>query len=56
MPVKTLILKNLGDRFIPHGEVEELRRLCGIDEKSVAEAIEINLGIISGETNGKDET
>ncbi len=58
VPAKTLILKNLGDRFIPHGRVEELRRLCGIDEESVAEAIEADLGIVSdtGETDGKDET
>ncbi|MGM9521660.1 MAG: 1-deoxy-D-xylulose-5-phosphate synthase [Oscillospiraceae bacterium] len=36
---KSLILKNLGDKFITHGTVAELRVLCGIDEDSVCEAI-----------------
>ncbi len=58
VPLKTLILKNLGDRFIPHGTVEELRRMCGIDAGSVADAIAAEMGILSdaGDKNGKDET
>ena len=50
--IDTLILKNTGDRFIPHGSVEELRRYCGIDEKSVCEAI---FKAVRGEGNGKDQ-
>ena len=50
--IDTLILKNTGDRFIPHGSVEELRRYCGIDEKSVFEAI---FKAVRGEGNGKDQ-
>ncbi len=51
-PVKRLILQNLGDRFIPHGTVEELRRLCGVDAGSVADTI-LNA---TGERNGEKET
>ena len=29
----------LPDHFVPHGTVEELRRLCGIDTESIAKAI-----------------
>ena len=56
--LKTLILKNLGDRFIPHGTVEELRRFVGIDARSVAEAIAANSGKQAdlGGDHGKDET
>ena len=56
--LKALILKNLGDRFIPHGTVEELRRFCGIDAQSVAEAIAAKRGTISDteDDHGKDET
>ncbi len=39
IPVKTLILKNLGDAFLPQGTQEELRRLCGLDYESLAAAI-----------------
>ena len=31
-----LALVNLGDRFVQHGTVEELRQLCGIDGASIA--------------------
>ena len=34
-----LILKNLGDRFIPQGDIPTLRRVYGIDGESVAAAI-----------------
>ncbi len=54
VPVRTLILKNLGDRFIPHGTVEELRRMCGIDAVSVADAV--SRALDAGEDNGKDKT
>lgn len=37
---KTTRLINLGDRFIPHGSVRELRALCGIDAASVAESLD----------------
>ncbi len=33
---RALALVNLGDRFVPHGSVEQLRRLCGIDGQSIA--------------------
>ena len=35
----TVILKNLGDRFIPQGDIATLRRVCGIDGENVAAAI-----------------
>jgi 1-deoxy-D-xylulose-5-phosphate synthase len=33
-------VKRLGipDRFIPHGTQDELRKLCGIDQESIAQA------------------
>ena len=31
-----LALVNLGDRFVQHGTVVELRQLCGIDGASIA--------------------
>ncbi len=54
----TLILKNLGDRFITHGRVDELRRMCGIDAVSVADAVAAELGrdFKLGDADGKDET
>ncbi len=58
VPIKTLILKNLGDRFIPQGTVDELRRMCGIDAVGVADAIAADVGILSnpGGEDGKDKT
>ncbi len=37
---RPLRLLNLGDRFVPHGKVEELYRLCNIDAKAVCDAAE----------------
>lgn len=53
VPVKTLILKNLGDAFLPQGTQAELRRLCGLDGESLAGAIENALK--GGERDGEDE-
>jgi 1-deoxy-D-xylulose-5-phosphate synthase len=39
----SVILKNLGDNFVTHGTVSQLRELCGIDDKSVADAISADL-------------
>ena len=36
--------RNLGDRFIPHGSVQELYRLCGIDAQSLTDWITEALG------------
>ncbi|MCF0121537.1 MAG: 1-deoxy-D-xylulose-5-phosphate synthase, partial [Oscillospiraceae bacterium] len=35
----TMVLKNLGDRYIPQGTVSELRKMCGIDSESIAAAV-----------------
>ena len=37
--LKSLKLINLGSRFIPHGSVGELRKMCGLDAASVAGAV-----------------
>ncbi len=37
---KSTRLINLGDRFIPHGSVRELRVMCGIDAASVAKTLD----------------
>ena len=37
--LKSLVLLNTGDIFAPCGEIEELRKLCGIDANSVCNAI-----------------
>ena len=34
-----VVLKNLGDGFVPHGSVEQLRRLTGIDPESLEKAV-----------------
>jgi 1-deoxy-D-xylulose-5-phosphate synthase len=34
-----IILKNVGDSFLPCGGIEDLQKLCGIDTMSVCEAI-----------------
>ena len=34
-----LVLRNTGDRFLPHGSVKEIERLCGLDAESVAAAV-----------------
>ncbi len=54
IPVKTLILKNLGDAFLPQGTQEELRRLCGLDHESLAAAILDALK--GGDDRGEDKT
>ena len=36
---KSMLLMNTGDTFPPCGETDDLRKLCGIDAKSVCEAI-----------------
>lgn len=39
---KSFTMLNLGDQFIPHGTVPQLRRLCGIDGESIAKkALEV---------------
>ena len=39
---KAMALVNLGRDFVPHGAVAELRKLCGLDEKSlVRRALEV---------------
>ena len=35
----SVVRLGLPDHFVPHGTVEELRRLCGIDTESIAKAI-----------------
>ena len=35
----SVVRLGLPDHFVPHGTVEELRRLCGIDTESIARAI-----------------
>ena len=37
--IKTLLLKNLGDGIVTAGKVSELKKLCGIDAESLADAI-----------------
>ncbi|MEG2420240.1 MAG: 1-deoxy-D-xylulose-5-phosphate synthase [Oscillospiraceae bacterium] len=36
--VRCLVLRNLGSDFVTHGTVAQLRKLCGIDAKSLLEA------------------
>ena len=36
IPVKDIALQNLGDRFIPHGTVTELRKRCGLSPEDLA--------------------
>lgn len=38
VPVRRVKLLNLGRRYITHGSVSQLRRLCGIDRDSIAAA------------------
>lgn len=38
MPARVL-LRNTGDRFLPHGSVSEIEHLCGIDAESIAAAV-----------------
>lgn len=33
--VKSLTLLNTGEGFVPHGKVEQLRKLCGLDAESI---------------------
>jgi len=40
---ETVLLLNTGDIFAPCGEIGELRKLCGIDTDSVAEAVKTAL-------------
>lgn len=35
IPTQNIALSNIGDRFIPHGSVEKLRALCGLDAESI---------------------
>ena len=46
---KSVILKNTGNRFITHGDIQSLYKECGIDAYGVASAIWGELG------NGKDQ-
>lgn len=52
VPIRSAVLLNLGDRFIPHGSVEEQRALCGIDATGVEASI---LELIGGTGNGKNK-
>ena len=39
---RSFTMLNLGDQFIPHGTVPQLRRLCGIDGESITKkALEV---------------
>ena len=40
----SVILMNTGDYFAPCGEIEELRKFCGIDAQSVHKAIKEDIG------------
>ena len=40
---KSVVLLNIGENFAPCGEIEELRKLCGIDAESVCRAIRTQL-------------
>lgn len=35
---KSVTLCNVGNRFVPQGSVGELRKLCGLDAQSIADA------------------
>ena len=37
-------LLNLGDGIVPHGSVEELRHLCGIDAQGIAQSAKALVG------------
>ena len=37
MVPNTLTLVNLGEQFVPHGTVDQLRKLCGIDAASIVQ-------------------
>ena len=50
---KSVILLNTDDFFAPSGEIEELRKLCGIDAQSVYNAIKMEMRIQS--TGVRDE-
>ena len=52
---KSLVLLNTGDLFLPCGNVEELRKLCGIDTQSVCRAIRAELGRHSDEVFGEEK-
>lgn len=39
LTARRLILANTGDRFLPHGDTKELRRLCGLDAESLVNTI-----------------
>ena len=43
-------LMNLGEKFIPHGDVATLRRVCGIDADAVENAIRTMTGAGCGKT------
>ena len=38
-PPESVILLNTGENFVPCGEIDELRKLCGIDAESICKAI-----------------
>jgi 1-deoxy-D-xylulose-5-phosphate synthase len=52
---ETVMLLNTGDRFAPGGEIDDLRRLCGIDTDSVCERIREELRDGLGFRNSKFE-
>lgn len=39
VPLKSLLLRNLGDAFLPQGTQAQLRRMCGLDGRSLARDI-----------------
>ncbi|WP_272873447.1 1-deoxy-D-xylulose-5-phosphate synthase [Pseudoflavonifractor phocaeensis] len=42
--VKGFALQNLGDKYVPHGTVDELRTLCGLSPEAIAKRAEEVLG------------
>jgi 1-deoxy-D-xylulose-5-phosphate synthase len=42
VPLRSYTMVNLGDRFVQHGTVPQLRQLCGIDGKAICrKALEV---------------
>jgi len=50
---KTFELLNIGEQFLPCGEVAELRKYCGIDTNNVCAAIKRNMVVPLKVENGK---
>ena len=50
--LKSVILLNIGERFVPCGDAAELQKLCGIDTESVCGAIRNDLKGHRGQRSG----